>query len=62
MPKRKNPEFDPDEYHKLLAELFPSKYTTEKNSIQEIAIHKLKDDLDYIFKYIDNAKLKNIQT
>jgi ATP-dependent Lon protease len=61
MPKRKNPEFDPDEYHKLLAELFPSKYAIEQNSIKESSIRKIKDDLDYIFKYIDNAKLKNIQ-
>jgi len=30
MPKRKNPDFDKEEYYKLLAELFPSKFMTEK--------------------------------
>ena len=61
MPKRKNPDFDIDEYHALLTELFPSKYATEQNSIKEAAIHKLKTDLNYIFKYIDNSKLKPLQ-
>jgi ATP-dependent Lon protease len=38
MPKRKTPDFDKEEYYKLLAELFPSKYITEK--CEDLALTK----------------------
>ena len=38
MPKRKTPDFDKEEYYKLLDELFPSKYMTEK--CEDLALTK----------------------
>jgi ATP-dependent Lon protease len=60
MPKRKNPEFDPDEYHKLLTELFPSTHANEQNNIRKSEIRRIKEEINYIFKYIDHSKLKHI--
>jgi ATP-dependent Lon protease len=51
MPKRKNPEFDIDEYHKLLA---------EQHNIINSETQRIKEEINYIFKYIDHSKLKPI--
>ena len=32
MPKRKDPEFNTEEYYELLSELFPSEYIEEKKT------------------------------
>ena len=53
MPKRKQSDFDIDEYHKLLADLFPSNYIVEKTqqiiTTDDTYFTLIKEQIDYIF-------------
>ena len=64
MPKRKQSDFDIDEYHKLLADLFPSNYIVEKTqqiiTTDDTYITLIKEQIDYIFKYSEPSKLTKL--
>ena len=64
MPKRKQPDFDIDEYHKLLADLFPSNYIVEKTqpdlAENNLYINLIREQINYIFKYIDPSKITKL--
>jgi len=64
MPKRKQSDFDIDEYHKLLADLFPSNYIVEKtqqnNTTDDKYITLIKEQIDYIFKYVEPSKITKL--
>jgi ATP-dependent Lon protease len=64
MPKRKQSDFDIDEYHKLLADLFPSNYIVEKTqqniTTDDTYIKLIKEQIDYIFKYSEPSKLTKL--
>jgi len=58
MPKRKQSDFDIDEYHKLLADLFPSNYIVQQADDKYITL--MREQLDYIFKYIAPSKITKL--
>ena len=64
MPKRKQSDFDIDEYHKLLADLFPSNYILEKSnqivSADDAYITLMKEQIDYIFNYMEPSKITKL--
>jgi ATP-dependent Lon protease len=64
MPKRKQSDFDIDEYHKLLADLFPSNSIvakTEQNvTNDDIYITLIREQIDYIFNYIEPSKITKL--
>ena len=62
MPKRKQSDFDIDEYHKLLADLFPSNYIVEKTqqiiTTDDTYITLIKEQIDYIVEdLVDFTKI-----
>ena len=64
MPKRKQSDFDIDEYHKLLADLFPSNYIVEKTnqivSVDDTYITLMREQINYIFNYIAPSKITKL--
>lgn len=64
MPKRKQSDFDIDEYHKLLSDLFPSNYIVNKNeqivSADDAYITLMKEQIDYIFNYMEPSKITKL--
>jgi ATP-dependent Lon protease len=64
MPKRKQSDFDIDEYHKLLADLFPSNYIIEKTEqivpADDTYITLMREQIDYIFNYMDPSKITKL--
>lgn len=58
MPKRKQSDFDIDEYHKLLADLFPSNYIVQQADDKYITL--MREQIDYIFKYINPSKITKL--
>jgi ATP-dependent Lon protease len=64
MPKRKQSDFDIDEYHKLLADLFPSNYILEKTnqivSVDDTYITLIREQINYIFNYIAPSKITKL--
>jgi len=69
MPKRKDPEFNTEEYYELLSELFPSEYIEEKKTKlkkkQEIEyddtyIQNIREKLAYLYNYVNHELLSEL--